>query len=150
MRNGRKGISELVAAMMLISITVAAAFVLYVYSSGLLGSLQGAQPQQPYADQIVLEYYDWSSNPGNTNCYDSALHTICVTFRNVGSGLGTLADFFIYNSTLSTAVSLSGGNCTTVTGTFTTPVTTVYSVQRLQRFSYTTPTKAPKLLHNYP
>jgi hypothetical protein len=92
---GKKGIGEIVAALILISIVVAASIIIYVYSSGLLGSLQGARPQQPYTNQLTLEYYDWTTN---TNCgpgKDSTLQTLCLTLRNAGSGFAVLADFFV-------------------------------------------------------
>ena len=62
MRRGRKGVSEVVAAMLLITITIAAATIFYIYSSGLLGSLTGAQPQSgQYSNQI-----SWNSTIGRT------------------------------------------------------------------------------------
>ncbi len=72
----KKGISTLVAAMFMILITVAGAIMVYVYASGILGTLQGAQPQQPYAAQITLEYYDWT-NPTK----------LIMWVRNVGSSV---------------------------------------------------------------
>lgn len=71
----RKGVSEIIAAMLMIVITVAGAVVLYTYSSGLLGSLQAAKPQQSYLSQIALEYYNWNTVSGVLN----------LTIRNVGS-----------------------------------------------------------------
>jgi len=117
MVHGKRAISEIVAALILISIVMAGAFILYVYSSGLLGSLQGAQPQQPYANTIALEYYDWSAA---TASY-SKDHVLKVVLRNVGSGRGILADFFING----TQVTLAPNNATyTITtsacATFTT------------------------------
>jgi len=88
MRHGRKGISELVAALLLVSIVIAGSLIVYVYSSGLLGSLQGAQPQTSYTDQVTLEYYDWTN-----------LGFINLTVRNTGSAVVTLDDFFVGNST---------------------------------------------------
>jgi len=109
LRSGRKGISEIVAALILVLIVMAGAIIVYVYSSGLLGSLQGAQPQQPYSNKIVLEYYNWTkySNPD----------TLVLSLRNVGSGRGILTDFFVGNGTFSTSlgqVTLTGGTCTTL------------------------------------
>lgn len=106
MRRSKKGVSEIVAAMMLITITVSAGILFYVYSSGLLGSLQGAQPQQPYANQIVLEYYNWPNSS-----------TLTLYLRNTGSGLGILADFFVWG----TNVTLASGSCKTYTTTALTP-----------------------------
>lgn len=100
--------------MLMISIVVAAAFVIYVYSSGLLGSLQGAQPQQLYTNQITLEFYNWP-NLGST--YPNNMHTLTLNLRNTGSGRAVLADFFVNG----TAVTLSSttGTCFTYTTTTT-------------------------------
>ncbi|MGA2460029.1 MAG: archaellin/type IV pilin N-terminal domain-containing protein [Candidatus Bathyarchaeia archaeon] len=99
-RRAKKGIAEIVAVLLLILITVAGATILYVYSSGLLGSLQGAQPQKPYSQMISVEYYDWSSTTAagvatNSQCYDKTLHTLCLNLRNVGSGVAVLSEFFV-------------------------------------------------------
>jgi len=100
--------------MLMISIVVAAAFVIYVYSSGVLGSLQGAQPQQPYTNQITLEYYSW---PNSSSTYPNNMHNLTLQFRNTGTGRAILADFFVNG----TAVTLSGttGTCFTYTTTTT-------------------------------
>lgn len=74
----------------MISIVIAGTLIFYVYSSGLFGSLQGAQPQTSYTDQVALEYYDWSK-----------LTIIDITLRNTGSSVVTFADFFVGNSTSS-------------------------------------------------
>jgi hypothetical protein len=106
---GKRGVSEIAAAMLLITIAVAASIIVYVYSSGLLGSLQGAQPQQgQYTNQITLEYYDWT---------DPALHSLKVTLRNTGSGLAVLAAFYVSGQ----AVTLkSGSTCAVFNSTRTT------------------------------
>jgi hypothetical protein len=94
--------------MMMIAIVLAAALVIYSYSSGLLGSLQGAQPQQPYTNQITLEYYNWPS---------SNMHNLTLYLRNTGTGRAILADFFV-NGTSVTLVS-NKGSCFTYTATNT-------------------------------
>jgi archaellum component FlaF (FlaF/FlaG flagellin family) len=112
---GKRGVSEIAAAMLLITIAVAASIIIYVYSSGLMGSLQGAQPQQgQYTNQITLEYYDWTANASGT--YDSSLHTLKVTLRNTGSGLAVFAAFYVSGQ----AVALkSGSTCTIFNATST-------------------------------
>lgn len=100
MRRGKKGVSEVVAAMLLITITVAASIIFYVYSSGLLGSLTGAQPQSgQYSNQITLEYYDWTS-----------LNSLKLTVRNVGSGFAKISAYYVNG----VKVAPSPGGCTTV------------------------------------
>jgi hypothetical protein len=129
---GKKGIGEIVAALILISIVIAASIIIYVYSSGLLGSLQGARPQQPYANQLTMEYYDWSSNPTNTNCYSSNLQTLCLTLRNVGSGIATFSDFFVAGVKWQLGTT-AASSCAKYTGSkvTTTVMGTVYTVTGL-------------------
>lgn len=117
MRNSRKAVSEIVAAMILILIVVAGSVIVYVYSSGLLGRLQGAQPQQPYANQIVLEYYNWPS---------SSLNNLTLYLRNTGSGRGMLADFFVNG--VPATLNSTKGNCATYTTTPLLPGNTCTAV----------------------
>jgi len=100
--------------MMMIAIVVAATLVVYVYSSGLLGSLQGAQPQSPYANTITIEYYNWP-NLGTT--YPNNMHNLTLYLRNTGVGRAVLADFLV-NGTLVT-LSNTRGSCFTYTATTT-------------------------------
>jgi hypothetical protein len=72
----------------MILIVMAGAIIVYVYSSGMLGSLQGAQPQQGYTDHISLEYYDWTG-----------LTKLDITVRDTGTSVITMVDFFVGNST---------------------------------------------------
>ena len=88
MVRGRRAISEIVAALILVAIVMAGATILWVYSSGLLGSLQGAQPQTGYTDHVSLEYYDWTK-----------MTSMNITVRNTGTSVLTMVDFFVGNST---------------------------------------------------
>jgi flagellin-like protein len=100
-RQNKKGISELVAVLMMVAITIAAALLIYVYSSGLLGALQGAQPQQPYAGQVALEYYDWTTP-----------NILTVTMRNVGSAvINLIGSDWLINGVKQTG--LSAWSCST-------------------------------------
>lgn len=99
-RLGKKGISELVAVMLLITITIAASVIFYVYSSGLLGPLTGARPQSgQYSNQITLEYYDWTT-----------ITSLNLTLRNVGSGLTRIAAYYVNGVKV-----IPSGGCTSVT-----------------------------------
>ena len=102
---GRKGISEVIAVMMLIVITVAASLLLYAWVSGLMGRLQGAAQTQPYLEQVSLDYYDWS---GTGTCSKS-LTTLCLTLRNVGAAKVTMSDFFIAGARNTTDLSFGTG-----------------------------------------
>jgi hypothetical protein len=111
---GKRGISEIAAAMLLITIAVAASIIIYIYSSGLLGSLQGAGPQQgQYTNQIVLEYYDWSK-----------LSQLVITLRNVGSGIAVFAAFYVSGTSVEPA---TGSTCFAIGATvsFTSSVATI-------------------------
>jgi flagellin-like protein len=68
-----RAVSQIIAALLLIAIAVAAAILLYVFSIGLLGSLGSGGGQQT-KEQLILEAYHW----------DFAGGTIQVTLRNVG------------------------------------------------------------------
>jgi squalene cyclase len=70
---------------MMVSLAVTAGVTVYVYSSGLMGSLQGSKPQQPYLEQVSLDYYTWNLTTSK----------LTLIIRNVGSTQVQLADFFI-------------------------------------------------------
>lgn len=111
---GRKGASEIIAAMLLIVITVAASVLLYAYVSGLMGRLQGASISQPYLEQVSLDYYDWTSC--NSNPCPSTSKLI-LTLRNVGVTKVTLSDFFI-SGTRNTTDLTFGTGCNSPQGVF--------------------------------
>jgi hypothetical protein len=105
--SSRKGASEVIAAMLLIVIAVAATVLLYVYVSGLMGSLQGGSVQQQYLEQISLDYYDWTT-----------LSTLKLTLRNVGVAKVTFSDFFIAGQGNTTALTFGSG-CNSPRGVLT-------------------------------
>jgi hypothetical protein len=90
---GKRAVSEILAALLMITITVACFTVFYLYSVGLFGQLQGAQPQQSYVDRIALEFYDWTQPA-----------TLKMEIRNVGS-----------SNIIIKAVYIDGINVTTIT-----------------------------------
>lgn len=114
-RLGRKAVSELVAAMIMISIVVAAAFIIYVYSSSVTGSLMGAQPQQPYANQITAEYYSWPCTTSYNGTCTALSTSITLALRNTGSGQGFIADYFVNGTAVTTVTYVCPA--TTITGT---------------------------------
>jgi len=132
MRPRSRAVSEIVAAMLLISIVVAATFIIWVYSSNLLGSLQGAQPPTgQYSNQLTLEYYDWTNTPSATTGAQcsltyAALHsgtpncaTLILVFRNVGSGVANIAAYYVNGIQVtyptSSTCTLSGTTVSTTT-----------------------------------
>ena len=109
-----KAVSQVIAALLLIAIAVAAAILLYVFSIGLLGSLGSGGGQQT-KEQVIMEAYSWPSGLG----------TLTVTLRNVGPAAVDLAnaDFFVNGVKMAGtgcgATVTPGGSCilvVTVTG----------------------------------
>ncbi len=96
----RRGVSVIIAALLLIAIAVAAAVLLYVFSIGLMGSL-GSSGGQQTKDQVILEAYDWSGSA-----------KLILNLKNVGSSTvnlaGASADYFV-NGVKASAV----GDCAT-------------------------------------
>jgi flagellin-like protein len=96
-----RGVSQVIAALLLIAIAVAAAILLYVFSIGLLGSL-GSSGGQQTKQQLIMEAYNWpGGDPGGP---------ISLTIRNVGSAAidATHTDVFVNGLAAGT---LGDGGC---------------------------------------
>jgi FlaG/FlaF family flagellin (archaellin) len=87
----KRGVSVIIAALLLIAIAVAAAVLLYVFSIGLLGSLQGSGGQQT-KQQLVMEAYDWTAS------------TLMLSVRNVGTAPVVIADIFVGGAAAATGL----------------------------------------------
>ena len=105
----KHAVSEIIAALLLIAIAVAAAILLYVFAIGLLGSL-GSSGGQQTKEQVIMESYSFAT--GATN------GVLTVQLRNVGSASENLAgaDYFVngLKGTLSGACGSAvtpGGSC---------------------------------------
>ena len=70
----RKAVSPVIAVLLMIAIAVAASILVYVWSMGLIGTLQTGGGQQ-VREQIELDAYSWNSTSGSMDLY----------LRNVGS-----------------------------------------------------------------
>ena len=81
-----KAVSQVIAALLLIAISVAAAVLVYVFSIGLLGSLQTSGGQQS-KQQVIMEAYNWPRI--------RSTGTLTLTVRNVGPASVQFADLFI-------------------------------------------------------
>jgi flagellin-like protein len=57
----RKAVSPVIATLLMIAIAVAAAILVYVWSMGLVGTLQGTGGQQT-REQLIMEAYDATSS----------------------------------------------------------------------------------------
>ncbi len=84
----KRAVSEVVGALIMITLAVVAGIVVYVYASGLMGPLEGVKVQEPYIEKITLDYYQWIwISPDNGS--------LTLELRNTGSAQLTLAQFFI-------------------------------------------------------
>lgn len=110
-----RGVSQVIAALLLIAIAVAAAILLYVFAIGLLGNLGSGGGQQT-KEQVILEAYSFPVGSALT-----------ITVRNVGTAAVDLsgADFFL------NGVSATPGNgckvTLTINGSCTTAITATAS-----------------------
>jgi flagellin-like protein len=101
-----RGVSQVIAALLLIAIAVAAAILLYVFAIGLLGSL-GSSGGQQTKQQLIMEAYNW----------DSGTDTIQLTIRNVGSASIDVAATDVFVNGIQQTAGL-GSDCASV-GTLT-------------------------------
>ena len=94
----RKGVSEVIAALLIICITVAAGTLFAAYASGLMGRIQPTAISQPYTEQFSVEYYNWNT-----------LGSLIVDVRNTGLATVNLAtaDYFLSGIQLTTAPTFS-------------------------------------------
>lgn len=81
---------------------MAAAVLLYGYVSGLMGGLLGGAVQQPYLEQVTLDYYDWTT-----------LSALKLTIRNVGvTKLNIVAADYFINGQLIASPTIACGTFT--------------------------------------
>lgn len=87
-RYNNRAVANIIAALLLIAIAVAAAVLLYVFSIGLLGSL-GSSGGQQTKEQVIMEAYSWTGA--------CTAGSIALTLRNVGPAAVNLAnaDYFV-------------------------------------------------------
>jgi len=77
-----RGISTIIAALLLIAIAIAAGVLLYVFSMGLIGSLQGSAGTQ-MKDNVIVEAYRWTSpTPLVLNLRNAGGSTLDLTKAN--------------------------------------------------------------------
>jgi flagellin-like protein len=79
----RKAISPVIATLLMIAIAVAASILVYVWSMGLVGSLQGTGGQQT-REQLIMEAYDATGED-----------TWVLYLRNVGPTTSTIAAVYV-------------------------------------------------------
>jgi len=113
----RKAISPVIATLLMIAIAVAASILVYVWSMGLVGSLQGTGGQQT-REQLIMEAYNATA--------PSSGGTWTLYMRNVGPTTVEVAAVYIEGTNVTSFTlkpsSLSPGNAGTLTLTLPTGV----------------------------
>lgn len=96
-----RGVSEVIAAMLLIAIAVSAAILLYVFAIGLLGSLGSGGGSQT-KEELILEAYNFP-----------VAGPIAISMRNVGPNSINIggADFFVNGVKATLGAPSSGTSC---------------------------------------
>ena len=97
----KKGISPIIATLLLILIAIAAGVIVYAYVVGFLGSSSPSAPQVG-SDQLDVNAVQYSSTSGNMTVY----------VQNVGQSSFNVSSIYLYyvNNTLYKEVSPSSGN----------------------------------------
>jgi flagellin-like protein len=100
----RKAVSPVIATLLMIAIAVAAAILVYVWSMGLVGTLQGTGGQQT-REQLIVEAYNASGT------------TWTLYIRNVGPTTSTIAAVYVEGkpATVTGTTSFTPGATGTVT-----------------------------------
>ncbi len=98
----KRGVSVIIAALLLIAIAVAAAVLLYVFSIGLMGSL-GSSGGQQTKDQLIMAAYNWGTST-----------QLILYLQNVGSSsLNVLgASFFVAGNLVTAGTGGTAPACT--------------------------------------
>ncbi len=107
----KKAVSPVIATLLMIAIAVAAGVLVYVWSMGLVGTLQGSGGEQT-KEQVILEAYDASGS------------TWTLYLRNTGAAPVTVAACYINGTQISiseTIVEIGGTNTLTITPVNLTP-----------------------------
>jgi len=117
----RRGLSEIIAALMVVCITISATALFAIYASGLMGSI--LKPvTQPYTEQLTLDYYCWVTGTSTSNTYCSTTGNLVITVRNNGAATVNLVGYaYVQGAKLTLTTSNLGSNCGTssLTGVLT-------------------------------
>lgn len=101
----KRGISTVIASILVLAITVALAVGLLTFGSSFMASQQKIQP--PTTDQIKIE-----------NVYFASATSVQVTVRNIGTGVANVTDIYINGAHQTvTAQAISSGQTATFTVT---------------------------------
>jgi len=109
---GKKAVSPVIATLLMIAIAVAASILVYVWSMGLVGSLQGTGGQQT-REQLIMEAYVATTN------------TWTLYIRNVGPTTSVIAAVYVEGQPASKGGTLTYGPGSSGVLTITVPITPV-------------------------
>ena len=134
----RRAVSPIVATLLLIAISVALGVVVYIFTSGLAGSLTNAHVNQ-LTEQISLDAYNFQSSPPKY---------LTMYLRNTGTGAVTVSAVYFNGAAASwygtcgtnpSATSVSSGSTTIATSlTSTTTAETAQGTCVLNVYGFTT------------
>ena len=82
--SNKKGVSPVIATLLMIAIAVTAAILVYVWSMGLIGTLTTGGGQQ-VREQVILDSYRWNATSSTMTLY----------LRNVGSSVVVLDAIYV-------------------------------------------------------
>jgi len=116
----RRGISPIIATLLLIAIAVAASIVVYVFVTGLAGNLTTGGGQQT-TERLQMQSYNFALTPQACSCSDWVLQ---IFLLNSGSASTTISTVY-YDGTLLT---------------LSTPFTAGTALSTLNNNAYTAPT----------
>jgi len=115
----RKAISPVIATLLMIAIAVAASILVYVWSMGLVGSLQGTGGQQT-REQLIMEAYvatsstSWSLNIRNVGPTKSEIAAVYI--EGISASFSGSATLLSPGSSVVLTVSVPAGSVTLTPG----------------------------------
>ena len=114
--SSRRAVSQIIAALLLVCITVSAATLFAAYASGLMGEILNPKTSEPYTEQLTLEDYTWLDCPSGSTC-SGLSQSPTLIIRNDGAATITFGDFFIngMSTTVSGCASLQVQSTCTIT-----------------------------------
>jgi flagellin-like protein len=133
----RRGVSVIVATLILIAITVAAAIVVYVFVGGLAGSLT-QNGGQPVTEKLIIQSYNFQLNPGSCNCLDQVLE---IFILNPGPSSTKISAVYFDGNLVTAGPGMNGiGTLPTTAGTQFAIATNAYTWFALTSTSIVTST----------
>ena len=84
LRKNEEAVSPVIATLLVIAIAVAAAILVYVWSMGLIGTLQSGGGEQ-VTEQIILDVYSWNASSG----------IVILHLRNVGNSVVDIDKIYV-------------------------------------------------------